>query len=64
MLVRELVDELRTAGFTLVRSKGSHGQWLSPDGKTRITVTMNHRSRTVAPIILDAWKKYQRGKTA
>ena len=35
---REVRKALRQAGWILVRTKGDHEQWQSPDGRTVVTV--------------------------
>lgn len=35
---REVRRALRRAGWELVRTKGDHEQWKSPDGRTVVTV--------------------------
>ncbi|MEI2702748.1 MAG: type II toxin-antitoxin system HicA family toxin [Baekduia sp.] len=35
---REVRRALRKAGWTLARTRGDHEQWLSPDGRSVVTV--------------------------
>ena len=48
MKVRELVAELRRRGYTFLRQKGGHQQWLSPSG-TRVTVRYHNPSQEADP---------------
>ena len=52
MLIREVISVIEGRGWKLERAKGSHGQYVSPDGKHRVTITLHHKSAVAAsPII-------------
>jgi len=52
MLVREVIAVLEENGWHLERSKGSHGQYVSPDGRHQVTLTINHRSAVAASAVI------------
>jgi len=43
---RDVRKALRRAGWTLVRTKGDHEQWRSPDGRMVVTIA-GHDNRDV-----------------
>ena len=44
---RKVVKELKTAGFTPLRTAGSHATWESENGKVHVSVPDGHR--TISP---------------
>lgn len=58
---RKVVKALKAAGFTSVRTVGSHSTWVSADGAVKVTVPDGHR--TISPgvyrKILSAMKEAQ-----
>lgn len=44
---RKVVKALRAAGFSSVRTVGSHSTWVSADGVVKVTVPDGHR--TISP---------------
>tara|TARA_B100000745_G_C19901451_1_gene302007 strand:- start:115 stop:315 length:201 start_codon:yes stop_codon:yes gene_type:complete len=44
---RKVVKALKAAGFTPVRTVGSHTMWVSADGTVKVTVPDGHR--TISP---------------
>lgn len=44
---RKVVKALKAAGFTSVRTVGSHSTWVSVDGAVKVTVPDGHR--TISP---------------
>lgn len=60
MLVRELVRELRAAGWRPVRSNGSHEVWTSPDDAQHFTLAPPNMGRDVSPNVRAAWRRAQR----
>nr|WP_181715717.1 type II toxin-antitoxin system HicA family toxin [Cryobacterium sp.]QJS06163.1 toxin HicA [Cryobacterium sp.] len=44
---RKVVKELKAAGFSSVRTVGSHSTWVSADGAVKVTVPDGHR--TISP---------------
>ncbi|MGU3438286.1 type II toxin-antitoxin system HicA family toxin [Actinomycetes bacterium M1A6_2h] len=44
---RTVVKALKAAGFSSVRTVGSHSTWVSVDGRVKVTVPDGHR--TISP---------------
>lgn len=44
---RKVVKALKAAGFTSVRTVGSHSTWVSANGTVKVTVPDGHR--TISP---------------
>jgi predicted RNA binding protein YcfA (HicA-like mRNA interferase family) len=49
---KDIIKELRARGWTPVRSKGSHQQWKSPDGKQTFTTVINHTGKDASPNVV------------
>lgn len=47
---REVCGILESAGFVLIRQRGSHMQYRNPDG--RATTVPNHPGRDISPVLL------------
>ncbi len=54
--VRDILAELRAAGWVPVRCRGSHQQWHSPQGRT-ITVVVNHKNDDATPAVIASLKR-------
>jgi len=46
---REVRSALRRAGWTLLRTTGSHERWLSPDGASLVTVAGGGKDNREVP---------------
>ena len=54
--VRDLLAYLRRSGWRPIRCRGSHEQWVSPEGET-VTLVIHHANAEVAPCVLRAVRR-------
>ncbi len=61
MKVRDGIRLLKDADWEPIRCKGSHQQWLSPDGRV-VTVVVNHLNDELSHVVEKALLKAIRGE--
>jgi len=54
--VRELLAELRDAGWRPVRCRGSHQIWRAPDGRT-MPLVINHMNDDTTPSVVASFRR-------
>lgn len=55
--VRDVLSQLRAAGWEPVRCRGSHQIWRGPEGQS-MPVVVNHENDEVSPRVLATFRKY------